>query len=116
MTVDEALAAALWSIQQRPNIVSAKLRRYWKYTDARGEPQFVAARYDVVKRKEGGKTEPGKEFFPVRRDGNGWRVGLGEWGKRGKLCPLYGLAAISKAISGNANLPIGGAIKKYRVE
>jgi hypothetical protein len=98
VTVDLAIDAAKYGIASRqkdgvPLYERVELMKYWKYTDERGEPQISVARFNTLKH---GKA--GKQFTPVHRDGNGWRVGLGEWGKAGKLCPLFNLVGITKAL------------------
>lgn len=66
----------------------------WKYerrTPTGGfEPALLILRF---KHPETGK----KEMRPNRFVGNGWRIGLGEWGKEGSRLPLYNLRALDKA-------------------
>lgn len=98
LDVDAAMEAAKYGISSRkkdgqPVYSNVVLAKYWKYTDERGEPQISVARFNTIKN---GKA--GKQFTPVHRDKNGWRVGLGDWGKPGKLCPLFNLVGITKAL------------------
>lgn len=100
MTVDLAIDAAKYSITARKKdgkdvYARVELFRSWKYTDERGDSKISVARFNTVKATT---NKAGKQFVPVHRDGNGWRVGLGDWGKGGKLCPLYNLPAIAKTL------------------
>jgi hypothetical protein len=92
LTVDLAFEACAFGLSQRKDITEPTLAKFWLYTDARGEPQFATARFNV--KKKGNAT---KEFVVVRREPNGWRAGLGDWGKK-KLCPLYNLPKIAAAL------------------
>ena len=67
----------------------AKLARDpWKYTDAAGVPMIEILRFNFPAGK--------KEFRPLHRDGQGWRIGLGSWGKE-QPCPLYNLPSLTAA-------------------
>jgi len=103
LTIDDALSAAQFSVEckkkeggpkYRPGMV--KLWKYWKYTDAKGEPLLAVARFNTI-RSDNGKAD--KEYVPVHRDGAGWRVGLGPWGKPGQRTPPYRLAQAVKVLA-----------------
>lgn len=101
LTIDDAIGAARFGIASRkkdggPVYRQVEIFKYWKYTDERGEPQLATVRFNTIKAASG---DVGKEFVPVHRDGAGWRVGLGPWGKVEKRCPLYRLAAAVKALA-----------------
>jgi len=103
LTIDAALGAAQFSVEckkkdggpkYRPGTV--KMWKYWKYTDAKGEPVLAVARFNTI-RSDNGKAD--KEYVPVHRDGQGWRVGLGPWGKPEKRTPPYRLAQAVKVLA-----------------
>jgi hypothetical protein len=113
LMVDDAIGANIWRMSQDPKNTDIKATKYWHYTDERGEPLFVVVRYDLKR-----KGDPKKEFAPIRRDGNGWRLGLGPWGKPetrqpdgmvipAQLCPLYGLPTLVKADKQTLNVVEG---------
>lgn len=53
------------------------------------EPVIEVCRF----KKPNGK----KDFRPIHRDGQGWRIGLGAWGSAGQLCPLFNLRALTQS-------------------
>jgi hypothetical protein len=100
LTIDDALGAAKFMVTSKkkqggPLYSQVAMLKYWKYTDSRGEPMLATARFNTIKAESG---DVGKEFVPVHRDGAGWRVGLGPWGKPEQRCPLYGLLDVTKAL------------------
>lgn len=75
-------------------------RKHW-------EPAIKVLRYDHM---DGAKQ---KQIRPIHRVKNGWRIGLGPWGakrwnpetkqtERARLCPLYRLPKIEKALAAAA--------------
>lgn len=94
LTPDLAIESLIAGISK--GVEKATQGGYWKYENEKGEPVLGVLRVNVVK-----KGEAGKEFRPIHRDANGWRVGLGEWG-RSKKVPLYRLPKLLKALNENA--------------
>jgi hypothetical protein len=105
LLVDAAIEANIWRMERDPKNTDVVATRYWHYTDEKGEPLLVVVRYDY---KRSGEQK--KEFAPIHRDGNGWRLGLGPWAKRAtnedgtpgpvKLVPMYNLAGLRRANGG----------------
>lgn len=111
--VVQALDAAKYGIEHRPRVIGVELKTFaageiapnsrqinwFEYRGADGEPKIIVARFNVKKKTADGAEKDGKEFSPIHRDGNGWRVGLGGWGKAAKLCPLYELPKLLRALT-----------------
>jgi len=92
-SVDEAAEGFRRGIASDAKKLNVRFTKFWPYTDDRGETLYVVARFDYEKEGDIHK----KEFCPIHRDGNGWRLGRGPWGSAEQKCVLYGLRAITKA-------------------
>lgn len=95
MSVDLAIDACLWGIRQQD--AEAQFVRYWQYTDAKGLPTFAVARFDLSTLNSKGKRK--KDIRFIEFVGRGWvnqKVSYGESGN--KLCPMYRLKEITKAL------------------
>ena len=91
LTVDCAIDAQLYGLRQRSDVREPAFIHKWIYTDTAGLPVFEVARFDYTK-----DGERRKEFRPIHREANGWRAGLGPWGRE-KKAPLYNLRALTTA-------------------
>lgn len=104
LSVDLAIEACVWGLKQDRKIRNASFTKYWQYRNEKSEPVIVEIRFDMEKMKGGNDPQTAtqwvkkKEFRFAHRDGNGWRLNKGAWGRPEKLCPLYNLPELLKAI------------------
>jgi len=84
-----------------------RLTKVWTY-EARTKKGAFEPAIEVLRFEKGAGAERRKELRPLHRVRNGWRIGLGPWGARssGRLCPLYNLPAICKALD-DLKTPLG---------